>query len=224
MVHCIKNGRMFANIHLRASVVENLKEAIDSHCIAGLKMSQMLGVKVPSLDEDDQEASNEKDKPANTSCTPPVSSSMSATPSKPGTPSYTGLKPIILSDITASKTTPPSCAQMLVLDEGYSLLTANLTAIDEMFGGADIMSDEEEENDILVKHDRGHGDGGLLYQSGHGRYKCCRVQCVPEDDPWRQINPNNCGFHQGYKLPTGFQTCGDYCRGAFCRCLKFYGT
>ena len=49
---------MFANIHLRASVVENLKEAIDSHCIAGLKMSQMLGVKVPSLDEDDQEASN----------------------------------------------------------------------------------------------------------------------------------------------------------------------
>ena len=42
-VQCIKDGKMFANIHLRASVVEDLKEVIDSHCIAGVKMSQLLG-------------------------------------------------------------------------------------------------------------------------------------------------------------------------------------
>ena len=34
-VQCIKDGKIFANIQLRASVVEDLKDVIDSHCIAG---------------------------------------------------------------------------------------------------------------------------------------------------------------------------------------------
>ena len=33
-VQCIKDGKIFANIQLRASVVEDLKDVIDSHCIA----------------------------------------------------------------------------------------------------------------------------------------------------------------------------------------------
>ena len=106
-----------------------------------------------------------------------------------------------------------------MLDEGWSPLTANLTAIDEMFGGADIMSEEEEENGILVKH--GQDNPSLLYTRGHGRYKCYRVHCDTIDDPWRQV-PHNCAFHPVYSLPNEFQYCGEDCRGAFCRCLKFY--
>ena len=123
---------------------------------------------------------------------------------------------------TDAKTTTPSRAQRLVIDDGWSPLTANLAAIDEMFGGADIMSDEEEENDILVKHDP-EPEPTLLYKSGHGRYKCNRVQCDVLDDPRRRV-PDNCGFHHSYSLPDEFQCCGETCRGAFCRCLKFYNS
>ena len=220
-VQCIKNGKMFANIHLRASVVENLKIVIDSHCIAGQKMALMLSSSnVPSLDEDDyeQEAVDTARSQQPPPSTPSVSSSLSTATSESGTPSNTGLSPIVLSDAAAVKMTPPSRAQRLVKEDGLSPLTANLTTIDEMFGGADIMSDEEEEEDILVKHAKGPE---LVYKSGHGRYKCNLVQCDVSDDPWGQV-PQNCGFHQDYCLPDNYQHCGQDCRGAFCRCLKFY--
>ena len=196
--------------------MENLKDVIDSHCIAGVKLSQILSANVPTLDVEQTPT-----KP--TPCTPSVSSSMSSasSPTISGTPSSTGLTPIVFPDAAAKKTTPPSRAHRLVVDEGLSPLTANLSTIDEMFGGADIMSDEEEENDILVKH--GQNDPELVYKSGHGRYKCFRVLCDLMDDPWTQV-PHNCGYHPGYSLPDGFQPCGEDCRGAFCRCLKCYQT
>ena len=224
-VQCIQSGKMFANIHLRATVVENLKDVIDSHCIAGQKMTQMLEENVPSIDEDDvDDKPKAKDVPVSTPHTPSVSSSLStaSSQSQPGTPSNTYYNPIVLPDAAVAKSTPPSRAQRLTIDDGFSPLTANLTTIDEMFGGADIMSDEEEENDIIGRHDEeGHLDSNLVYESGHGRYKCNRVQCLI-DDPWNPAVPHNCGFHHAYSLPNDFQYCGDYCRGAFCKCLKFY--
>ena len=233
-VQCIKEGKMFANINLRASVVENLKDVIDSHCIAGQKMAQMLSNDVLRLDDTNSDNDDDHDavsKGPNLKQDPPytpsVSSSMStASPSVSGTPSNTGFSPIVLSDAAVAMTTPPSRAQLLVLDDGFSPLTANLTAIDEMFGGADIMSDVEEEEDILAKHNHTAGggqDANHVYKSRHGRYKCNRVQCDVLDDPWRQI-PHNCGFHPDFSLPSEFQFCGEDCRGAFCRCLKFYQT
>ena len=55
-VQCIKDGKIFANIQLRASVVEDLKIVIDSHCIAGQKMALLLSTsKVPSLDDGDDD-------------------------------------------------------------------------------------------------------------------------------------------------------------------------
>ena len=158
-VQCIKDGKMFANIHLRASVVENLKIVIDAHCIAGQKMSLLLSGSnnVPTLSEDDtnQSAADKKQKQGSTSTlhSPSVSSSLSTASSKSGTPSNTSLTSIVLSDAAAAvKMTPPSRAWRLVKDEGLSPLTANLTTIDEMFGGADIMSDLEEEEEVLDKH------------------------------------------------------------------------
>ena len=55
-VQCIKDGKLFANIHLRASVVENLKDVIDAHCVAGQKLSMMLDASVPNLDEEKEPA------------------------------------------------------------------------------------------------------------------------------------------------------------------------
>ena len=221
-VQCIKNGKMFANLHLRASVVENLKGTIDSHCIAGVKMSQMLSATVPSLDDVNKDDQQKRRTPVPT--TPSASSVSSSASSQPtsGTPSSTGLSPIILSDAAAAaKCTPTSRVRTLVIDEGWSPLTANLTAIDEMFGGADIMSDDEEEKDILDKHKPLNPK--LVYLSGHGCYKCNRVQCDVTDNPWKQV-PDNCGFHPAYSIPDEFDFCGEDCCGAFCRCLKFYQT
>ena len=123
---------MFANIHLRATVVENLKDVIDSHCIAGQKMTQMLEGNVPCLDEDDvghDDIPEAKDGSVSTSHTPSVSSPLSTASlqSQPGTPSYTCYKPIVLPDAALAKSTPPSRAQRLMIDDGFSPLTANLT-------------------------------------------------------------------------------------------------
>ena len=113
-VQCIKNGKMFANIHLRASVVENLSGAIDSHCIAGVKMSQMLCASVPSFDDDcvseDDGKQQKTTKPGDVPSTPSVASMSSSAPSPPvsGTPSSTGLSPIILSAQRSSFSAGPA--------------------------------------------------------------------------------------------------------------------
>lgn len=131
-VQCIKEGKMFANIQLRASVVENLGDAIDSHCIAGQKMSLLLGASVPSLDEDnDDDEPKPVTVPLSTPCTSSMSSSASvSSPVVSGTPSYSDSSPIDLSDTAAAakQRTPPSRAHRLVVDDGWSPLTANLTA------------------------------------------------------------------------------------------------
>ena len=96
-VQCIKEGKMFANINLRASVVENLKDVIDSHCIAGQKMAQMLSNDVLRLDDTNSDNDDDHDAVSkgpnlkqDPQCTPSVSSSMStASPSVSGTPSNT---------------------------------------------------------------------------------------------------------------------------------------
>ena len=183
-VQCIKDGKMFANMHLRGSVVENLKDVIDSHCIAGQKLTTILNASpVPTYDKENDEISA---KPCVTSSKTPTSSvsSQSGTPVKSSsivlsdtdikmTPSGENVTnkrcdhvydnrtvnrdlekleksdkklkcPNRLSVVDSIKTPPPSRARRLVINEGLSPLTANLSSIDEMFGGADIMSDLEE--------------------------------------------------------------------------------
>ena len=98
--------------------------------------------------------------------------------------------------------TPPSRARRLVMDEGLSPLMANLATIDEMFGGADIMLDVEEEDDVLDKHGP---DDNIVYKSGHGRYKCNLVQCDVTEDPWGHV-PHNCGFHPDYRYTIKLQS------------------
>ena len=41
-VQCIRNGQVSGNLYIKASVVENLCENFDVHCIAGNKLSQLL--------------------------------------------------------------------------------------------------------------------------------------------------------------------------------------
>ena len=80
-VQCIKNGKMFENLHLRASVVENLKGTIDSHCTAGVKMSQVLSATVPSLDDVNKDDQQKGRTPVLT--TPSASSVSSSASSQP---------------------------------------------------------------------------------------------------------------------------------------------
>ena len=227
-VQCIRNGNVCFNIHFRASVIENLSNVIDSHCVAGQKMALLLSGGGGNGKADDKAAAKVKNKTKeavssnsvqSTPRTRTTSSSAASPALSTGTPSSTGLTPISFSAKTLDvEQTPPSRAQMLVMDDGMSPLTANLTIMDEMFGGADVMSDEEEEQFYLDQH---NPPDDLVYRMGHGRYKCNRVQCNFQDDPCMQV-PQNCGYHQSWSLPYNFQPCNKNCRGAFCNCLKFY--
>ena len=56
-VQCIRNGQVLGNLYIKASVVENLCENFDVHCIAGTKLSQLL----TSPNNQDQDAMNTSD-------------------------------------------------------------------------------------------------------------------------------------------------------------------
>ena len=56
-VQCIKNGQVSVNLSIKASVVENLCENFDVHCIAGNKLSQLL----TSPHNQDHDATNTSD-------------------------------------------------------------------------------------------------------------------------------------------------------------------
>ena len=40
-VQCINNGSHFGNFHLRASVIENLTQQFDTHCVAGVQTAAL---------------------------------------------------------------------------------------------------------------------------------------------------------------------------------------
>ena len=56
---------------------------------------------------------------------------------------------------------------------------------------------------------------GPVFYPGHGPTLC--LPACRRRDP-----PVNCGYNEDWYLPTGFQMCGQTCRGAFCACLRDY--
>ena len=59
-VQCIRNGQISGNLYIKASVVENLCENFDVHCIAGNKLSQLL---TSSPDQDHDANAQSDDEP-----------------------------------------------------------------------------------------------------------------------------------------------------------------
>ena len=58
-VQCIRNGQISGNLYIKASVVENLCENFDVHCVAGNKLSQLL-TSPPNQDHDATNTSDDE--------------------------------------------------------------------------------------------------------------------------------------------------------------------
>ena len=80
-VQCVKNGKLGANIHIKANVVEDLKQTFDTHSIAGVKLTKFLS----SVADELQEESKEQKPPSSSSNlvvrTPPPPSTSPRNPS-----------------------------------------------------------------------------------------------------------------------------------------------
>ena len=111
-----------------------------------------------------------------------------------------------------------------------SPISANIHQLSSVFNDADVASNLVTERLALFECDVDgeievdtHGNNtfylsdGYLYQSGHGRNKCCQIQCVKSEDV-----PNNCGYHQQFIFPVHYKPCGANCQGGFCPCLRNY--
>ena len=111
-----------------------------------------------------------------------------------------------------------------------SPITANIQQLSSVFNNADIAPTLTSERLALFNCDvdgeiEVDTDGnntyylteGYVYQSGHGRRKCSKVQCLTSKEV-----PNNCGYHQQFYFPVHFEPCGPRCQGGFCQCLRSY--
>ena len=183
-------------------------------------------------------------RPSPTITSPPPSKMNPSTPdpvplasSPPSTISYVSVRPLssppgFPTPMFVNKTAcaEPVCLSVRAVNLQRSPLSTNLEYFDETFQGADKMTNRDEKQ-TLRKHfkdaefeDLHNGSFimrtslGLRYWSGHGEYKCTPT-CFKLYGNGPKGVPNNCGFHQQWFFPEGFQPCGPSCKGAFCTCL-----
>ena len=159
------------------------------------------------------------------------------TPSPPSTISCVSVRPLSSPPgfptprfVNQHTSAPPVCLSVRSCNLLRSPLSTNLEYFDETFGGADKMTSTDEKQ-ALRNHfkdaefeDLKNGGFimktslGLRYWSGHGEYKFS-PNCYKLYGNGANGVPNNCGFHQQWFFPEGFQPCGSSCKGAFCTCL-----
>ena len=230
-IQCITDGTMFGSTRLQADVVQDLNKNLEVDCLAGQKMAaQLRGNNYCTPSGALSPRATPATKPRTPSPPPPKSSPKPHTPSPPTTPPRHSRR--------VFPSTPPDNSPIYV-EFGSpcppSPHTANIEKLEDMFGEADLHPTSNAEIHALFAHDdtgeidvnprgiatfhRVRGDySGAFYRTGHGRYKCNRVQCARSSDV-----PYNCGFNTKlWQYPPGFRVCGDNCFGAFCRCLHDY--
>jgi len=238
-IQCVKEGNIIGNFFLKASVVEDLKQHFDTHGIAGNKMAALLqGDSVESIDCTSSGAPS----PAR-SDTSTGSGSHASIPSDCSTPTRNLLQDIAAGHQSPTEESPPRPvtppsprrsppgfppsprhqAQVLL-----SPLSANRKKLGEMFHDADLEPHDHGQLSVLLDADPGGqvtydsngvttfltSDGGR-YTLGHGRDRCLQSQCYNS-----QSAPSNCSFAGHWTYPNNFHFCGQYCRGAFCPCLR----
>ena len=134
--------------------------------------------------------------------------------------------------------TSPFIPVVLHSSDGHrtnDLRSANIASLSAAFNNIDMETNYQKERDrLLAILDQG-GDvqyedtgnllyftsSGFSYSAGHGREKCSREDCLAFARD-RGYVPNNCGMHNQWALPPGFQFCSKYCRGGYCPCLIKY--
>ena len=212
-VQCIQDGRVSGNYHIKARVVQDLYINMETHGVAGKKLTEQLrGPKLVLVTEDEAPQTPSRPKKRKKVRKPSISTSSSVDSS----PSH--------SSTASDETSPPA-----------SPYTQNINLLEEMFGEkTDLEQDYNAQQVLLAQHDpNGHTDYGYEYDDhgrlvfnhttatgatfvpGHGREGCSAYACS------RALHkPNNCGYHEDWTLPDNFRRCGDFCRGGLCSCLR----
>ena len=229
---------MFGTIHFKGSVIEDLRLHFDTHAIAGGKMSSVLHEKDTS-----SSPSRSSTSPSRASSSPrsTPSNSPSRSKSPPGfqtTPQYCTDDDDGDDHQDAPHHTSPYIPVTARSTDGYVTAdprSANIASLSAAFANIDLEAYyRKERTRMLTILDNG-GDvetdntGNMLYFTstgfsytiGHGREKCAQVDCLASAREKGYV-PNNCGMHQQWTLPPGFQYCSDHCRGGYCPCLIRY--
>ena len=114
-IQCVKNGKLLGNIHLKASVVEDLKANFDTHSIAGAKMTKLLSAPSPSSNNDKKLSSPTPPRtPSRASQPTPPPARLSSPPGFPSVPQYPAHQPeviyteTVLSEPNSPVPKPPS--------------------------------------------------------------------------------------------------------------------
>ena len=231
-VQCIQDGVSSGAFHIKGNVVLDLNKNLDTECVAGSKMeAQLLGGGGSNVSASPARAAPS---PAAQSprTPPPCAPRQSPSPRSPRSPPGFPPRPQYAAS-PGDSISDPRIPVFRVYPDGRAMSpgTANARALTTAFKDADLKPTVEEETLALGRADP-DGDfmddedgnincyftNGLMYQYGHGRYKCSRIKCnyaVKE-------MPNNCGYNKMWRLPDNFSPCDDYCQGAFCRCLYNY--
>ena len=263
-MQCVHDGNVFGTLHFTGSVIENLHQHFDVHCVAGRKLSLMLngddGSSSSSSCGSLQSSPTRRRSPSPTIPSPrgrpPPSKHKTAPPphESPTTPETRKIfnyvaqmqqKPIDVS--TPPPPGFPSSPQQYTNQgdaddddphhtssyipvktrsyDGFATSdprSANISSLSAAFASIDLEKDyRQERNRLLAILDMG-GDvqfdnsGNMLYYTstgfsysiGHGREKCCQVECLASARTNRYV-PNNCGMHQQWALPPGFQYCSE---------------
>lgn len=240
---CVKDGGVFGNFHVKATVIEDLKYHFDTHGIAGSKMTALLhGHLVDNFSSSLSLSSPTQSSPRATSRhTPDRRGTSPHTPyrrgTSPHTPNPRGTSRHISPSSEGASSPPgfPDYPQHPPPDDlnpnkpnhgRRRLLISNLNLLNEMFGGADTQESVKEEREVLEDHVGGSEDTNQPqfsfvtsmdnhYHSGHGRTKCRFDVCSAN---WEV--PENCGFAaDNWSFPDDFRPCSSRCRGAFCKCI-----
>ena len=248
-VQCIRNGRVSGNLYVKASVVENLSENFDVHCIAGNKLSQLL-TSPPKQDHDatndsDDEPTTPEQKNKRKKTSRGFDDSLSSSTSEKtqtSTPSST-----LARDQNDSSPLPASYYARRIAINAALAAQAKQSPDRNIFGypppspptfategSPSLQSPRRSPPGFpTAKYSpspnisRLCAMGGVMVGqigSGHGH-----PVFYPDHGPRKCLPscrgrdpPLNCGYNRDYLLPTGFQMCGPVCRGAFCDCLRGY--
>ena len=239
-VQCIQDGVSSGAFHIKGNVVLDLNKNLDTECVAGSKMEAQLmggGPNVPASPASAAPSPTPSVPAAQSPRTPPPRASRQSSPSPRSPP---GFPPRPQYAASPGDSIPDPRSEIPVLrvsstGRAMSPRTANVCALSTAFRDADVMTDfnkelyligEADSDGELVEEDDGNVlcnfTNGLVYQFGHGRDKCTRINCSDRNEDDVKEKPSNCGYNQQWWLPAAFTPCGEECRGAFCRCLQEY--
>ena len=236
-VQCIYNGMVTGNLHLKASVVENLYENFDAHSIAGTKLTELLPFQVDqthtntTMDTTREEPTTPKRPKKKKKIDHSPSSDRSLTPSQVKDAQS---PPSLIRNIISppkNKTIPSSRD---LLSPGSQCVRAWATKRAEIASRRSSPSPPRSPPGfpnpkhspsvnisslhMLVAENVGTAPGthGPVFYPGQWTWTW-PVFCSLQHRP-----PSNCGYNDRWDLPADFLMCSSVCKGAFCGCVREY--